>query len=329
MANYKFIDKSVLIDGKILVIADLHLGYEEMMRQQGVFIPKSQFRKIIEDLEKIFKEVDRENNKKIETAGKKQTTINKKNKDINGELRVGNFINKKGEGLGVIKINKNISEQGLSFNKKLKEIIILGDLKHEFSEATREEWKEVSELIDYLKKKTEKIILIRGNHDNYLMNIASRLGIEIKDFYTTENYAFIHGDKKAFVSKNDLSNNKTEKGCLNNNGGGFDLNNKKQDLLLDKKIKTIFLGHLHPAICIREGAKQETYKCFLVGKFKDKEIIILPSFFPLIEGLDVSRNDLENSNLAYDFDLKNFLVFIPAENSVLDFGKLKDVGRLS
>ena len=75
--------------------------------------------------------------------------------------------------------------------------------------------------------------------------------------------------------------------------------------------------------------KEEKYKCFLVGKWKNKEIIILPSFFPLIEGSDVS---IENTNLdeKFNFNLKNFEVYIPVPDSfeVLDFGKLGGVGRL-
>lgn len=232
--RYEFIDKAVYIrDLKILVISDLHLGYEESM---NIGIPRSQYKETIENLDKIF-----------EKTG------------------------------------------------KVKEIIILGDLKHEFSQASNQEWGETLRLVDYLKEKCEKVILIKGNHDNYLGIIARKKGISLEDFYIEGEFGFLHGNKQ-----------------------------KKE--VMEKKIKVIFLGHMHPAVSIREKAKKEIYKCFLRGRYKDKEIVILPSFFPLVEGQDVSIDD---TNLDFKLGLGNFEVFIPAENEVLDFGKLKNIGKLN
>ncbi|MBI4152597.1 metallophosphoesterase [Candidatus Woesearchaeota archaeon] len=42
---------------KILIINDLHLGYEEALQQKGVLIPKFQLREIITRLEQIFQKV--------------------------------------------------------------------------------------------------------------------------------------------------------------------------------------------------------------------------------------------------------------------------------
>lgn len=233
MDKYEFIGKSVFIrDKKILIISDLHIGYEESLQ---ISIPNLQYKIILKELEEIFKKTG-----------------------------------------------------------KLDKIIILGDLKHEFGKISGQEWKETSELISFLQKKTDKIILIKGNHDKMLEPIARNKNLEVKEIYINEEFGFLHG-------------------------------NKNYSEIMDKKIKLIFLGHLHPAISIRENVKQETYKCFLVGKYKNKEIIILPSFFPLVEGQDVL---IENTNLVYKFDLKNFKVFIPIEDKILDFGKVKAVGSL-
>ena len=38
----------------ILVIGDVHLGYEDAMTKQGVFMPRFQFKDTISHLEKIF-----------------------------------------------------------------------------------------------------------------------------------------------------------------------------------------------------------------------------------------------------------------------------------
>ncbi|MEK6820183.1 MAG: metallophosphoesterase [Nanoarchaeota archaeon] len=233
--KYKFIDKSVFFpQEKILVVADLHLGYEQALNEAGVFLPKHQFKEIMENMKKI-----------IEKTG------------------------------------------------KLKEIIILGDLKHEFGTISSQEWREVLEFLDFLQEKTEKIVLIKGNHDTILEPIAKRKNLEVKDFYIKKDVAFLHGHK-SFLE------------------------------VLDKKVKLLVMGHKHPAITIRENVKAETYKCFLVGKFKDKEIIILPSFFPLVEGSDVF---IEDTNLAFKFKFSGFKVYVVGDK-VYGFGKLKKVGKL-
>lgn len=246
--KYQLIDKAVWIEDEkeknngVLVFGDIHLGFEEMLNKQGVFVPREQYKKIINNLDKIF-----------------------------------SFLRLRG--------------------KKIKEIVILGDIKHEFGEINQQEWKEVLDFLDYLNEKIgEKgeIILIKGNHDNILPWIVKEK-VKVKDFYIKEENLFIHGDKEVKEFE-------------------------------DKKIKRMFLGHMHPAISIKKDIKKEIYKCFLVGKYKGKEIVILPSFFPLIEGSDVSFYD---TNLVYDFNLKKFEVFIPVNiNKILDFGVVEDVGRL-
>jgi len=44
-------------------------------------------------------------------------------------------------------------------------VVINGDLKHEFGRTTRQEWKEVSRLLDYFERKVKKIVVVQGNHD--------------------------------------------------------------------------------------------------------------------------------------------------------------------
>ena len=56
---------------------------------------------------------------------------------------------------------------------------------------------------------------------------------------------------------------------------------------------------------------------------KKKEVIIVPSFFPLIEGTDAREFDLR---FAWEFDLMNFEVKVVSSNlKVLDFGKLRKI----
>src|SRR3989344_7064562 len=285
--GYKFIGKSVWIPEEgALIITDLHIGYEEGLE---IAMPRSQYKEMIEDFDKIFEEIN-----KIENKNRDSNKINNNSKNNTRNLIINNkedrVINNLKSAEAIIINNKDVKKE----NNKIKEIIILGDLKHKLGEFSGQEWKETREFLRYLKEKTGKIILIKGNHDNFLAGIAVEEVVEIKDYYISGDIAFIHGDKKILEIE-------------------------------DKKIKTIFLGHFHPAIRLESGAKSEIYKCFLKGEWKEKEVIILPSFFPLVEGVDVSKED---TNLAYNFKLENFKVFIPAPDEALGFGKVKDVRRL-
>lgn len=240
--GYEFIDKSAYFhDGKILAIADLHIGYEEALNQAGIFIPRIQFSEMISELDRIFKKIG-----------------------------------------------------------KIKEIVICGDLKHEFGTISQQEWDETFKLIDYLKENCEKIILVRGNHDKILGRLSER--IEIHDCYLKNKICFIHGDKDFLFGK------------------------KQNTIEKDKKIKVIIIGHRHPAVIIADKYKKERYKCFLVGRYKRKEIIILPSFFPLVEGSDII-NPEENKLFIPESKLRNFSVYVVADKTY-NFGKLRRIGRL-
>jgi hypothetical protein len=233
----RFIDKSCYLENeRILVIGDLHLGYEQGLLEKGISIPPTGFKETMNDLGKIF---------------------------------------------------NNIGE--------IEEIVILGDLKHDFAGMEYREADNVLRVLEFLKGKCKKIVVIKGNHDNYVIGALKKEGIELVKYYEKGDILFMHGDKKVKIREG---------------------------------IKRIFLGHMHPAISIKKNVKEERYKCFLVGKWKNKEIIILPSFFPLFEGADIFED--KGEFLAYDFRLNEFDVYIVVgkDLEVLHFGKLKDVGKL-
>src|SRR3989338_9988496 len=127
-------------------------------------------------------------------------------------------------------------------------IIINGDLKHEFGTISETEWRQTLKFLDFLSAKTEKIILIKGNHDTILEPIAKKRNLEMVDEYaladakdhTSYEYYFCHGDK---IPKT----------------AAF------------KKAKTVIIGHEHPAIALKEDLRVEKFKCFLFGKYTDKE----------------------------------------------------------
>ena len=173
---------------------------------------------------------------------------------------------------------------------KPETIIINGDIKHEFGTISEQEWKYTLKLLDFLIGQCKKVILIKGNHDTILGPIANKRDIEIKEHCLINKVLIIHGNK-VFSEKKDYD--------------------------------TIIIGHEHPAVCIKEGARKERYKCFLKGKFKNKNLIAMPSFNLVTEGTDVIKEKILSPYLKQD--LSNFDVFVVGDK-VYRFGKLKDLG---
>ncbi|MCD6171909.1 MAG: metallophosphoesterase [Thermoplasmata archaeon] len=134
------------------------------------------------------------------------------------------------------------------FNPNL--LIINGDFKHEFGKNLRQEWNETKEILKFIAERTNAI-LIRGNHDNFLKTIASKMNVKLLDFYEIGDIKIFHGHK-------------------------------------DMEGKRKIIGHEHPSIGLRDkiGAIIKL-PCFMVNK----NIVVLPALSPLATGVDVSSAD--------------------------------------
>ncbi len=228
--NLEVIDLALYLRKEnILIISDMHLGYEEALNKQGILIPKFQFKETKE--------------------------------------RLINILNK----------------------IKPEKIILNGDFKHEFGTISDSEWKDALKMLDFLKENCNEIILIRGNHDIILEPIAKKRNLSTRLYYKINNYYICHGDE---IPSN------------------LDFNSAK----------IIIIGHEHSAITIRSKTRAELYKCFLVGKFKKKKLIVIPSFNLVTEGSNVLKEKLLSPFLQQD--LNNFDVYVVSDK-VYNFGKLK------
>ncbi len=181
-------------------------------------------------------------------------------------------------------------------SNKLKKIIINGDIKHEFGVISETEWRHTIRLLDFLLQYCEEIILIKGNHDTILGPIAKKRNIKIVDYLSIDDNLIMHGDKLA--------------------------DKLNIDKKLFKRINTIIIGHEHPAVSIRENARAELFKCFLLGKYKGKNLIVQPSFNLVTEGSDVLKDKLLSPFLKQD--LSDFEVYVVADK-VYKFGRIKNL----
>jgi hypothetical protein len=186
----------------------------------------------------------------------------------------------------MLRIEKAINKIGL---EKIKCIILNGDIVHSFSKHSLDEKYALKKILDFLKK-FGKIIIIKGNHDKILEMLVKN--VEFRKNLILGEILITHGDI-------------------------IDENSK------DKKIKIMIIGHEHPSIVLDSGLRQEKYKCFLKGKYKNKELIVMPSSNTLIEGSDVLKEKLLS---PYIKSIDSFQVYAIADE-IYDFGKISQLRK--
>lgn len=146
-------------------------------------------------------------------------------------------------------INKKMLDDLLILQEisKTRVLIINGDVKHEFS-------KELAEIFDLknffrkLKEFWEEIIIVKGNHDFFIENIAFSLRIPVfKRINIRNRFVITHGDKY------------------------YD----------DFKKRTFIIGNEHPFLKIRELNIEKPV--FLVNRY----LIVLPAFNTFLKGNNI------------------------------------------
>lgn len=221
---------------KVLVIGDVHLGYEEALAARGVLMPRFQFRDTIGRLEKIFSSI--------------------------------------GPGM-------------------LEAVVINGDLKHEFARVSEQEWREIIRFIDFLLAHASQVIIVRGQHDVKLSPVARKRGIVVVENIAINEKFVCHGD--AIPASGEF-----------------------------KKSKAVIVGDKHPAVSLSEGARSELYKCFLVGKWQDKKLVVMPSFNQVTIGTDILKEQFKSQFVKQG--LGSFDIYVAGEETYY-FGKVKNLAQ--
>lgn len=174
----------------------------------------------------------------------------------------------------------------------IKRVILNGDVKHEFGRIGKQEWRDVTRFIEFLKEKRVEIIAIKGNHDTCFGPLAEKLRIKEVQELRHKNILIVHGD-----------------------------------VIPKELLPIIIIGHEHPAITLQEGSKREKYKCFVKTRFKNSVVIAQPSCNLLTQGTDVLQEKLLSPLLAQIARAKVFIVD-DKTHDVLSFGKLNGLRRV-
>ncbi|NPA38551.1 MAG: metallophosphoesterase [Candidatus Nanohaloarchaeota archaeon] len=207
-----------------------------------------------------------------------------------GDLHLG--LEKYMRQQGVFVSKKQLKEIKLILNDLINKygkditLILNGDIKHDFGKYTYEDKKEIKNLLTYLSERIKHLVLIKGNHDNYLISIAEELGIELKESFETEKFFVFHGDK---------------------------------DLKFPER-KHVVMHHLHPSLTLKDevGAKLKI-PCFLVSKRHQYYRIIAPALSHYSPGMNVLH---WTSSKILDIRLEDYEVYAVDGEEIYFFGKL-------
>ena len=212
------------------VISDLHLGYESVLEDTGLHLPRIQNERIEENLERIVE------------------------------------------------------------RHKPQRFVILGDLKHEFSRNLAQEWSEVRRLLGVLMEQGE-VIVVKGNHDNYLATIASKLGVDLVEEYSLAGWTFAHGHE-------------------------------------DRPERPLVIGHEHPSIRLYdEVGGCVKMRCFV--HLPRQKVLVLPAFSPLAPGTDFTGITSEStfSPVLQRSDMSEARAIACSDIGLLNLGPLAKLPR--
>jgi putative SbcD/Mre11-related phosphoesterase len=164
-------------------------------------------------------------------------------------------------------------------------VIFVGDVKHEFGKPSAQEWVEVQDLLAFLIDGGIGVHVVRGNHDNYILAILNRLGIQLHDpMMQLDSTVLIHGDK---------------------------------DVQIPPETKTVIMGHEHPAVSSRDlSGSRYKFKCFLVGRHRKFKLVVMPALSPLSSGVGINETRPERllSPLLRATDIDTFTPIVVEEN---------------
>jgi len=234
-------EPALLINNKILVVADLHIGIESELREQG-----------------------------INTASQTQIMTNR-----------------------LITLCKKY---------KSKEIVLLGDIKHNIPSLTIQERKDVINFLETIQQ-YGIIHIISGNHDGNIQRITpTSITIHPSDGFILENIGFVHGHRWP-----------------------------SEEIM---RCEQIIMAHTHPTIMLTDRLEYKTFEpCWLKAKTiqdkledrypdsKESQILVTPAFNPLCGGISVNREGIMGP-IGKIIDVENTEVYL-LDGS--DLGKVKDI----
>jgi len=182
-----------------------------------------------------------------------------------------------------------------------KSIIVVGDIKNDFSTVEEDEFNELYEIIKFCKGHSVELLLIKGNHDNFIDRYRDPFKLKM---YTGEaefgDYFFFHGDKMPKLPK--------------------------------KKPKLMISGHEHPSIgIVNTAGRNERLRCFLFGSYNGIKLLVLPAISYFATGSDINLRPESTllSPILKKIDLGKAHAIAIGYGETIDFGTIDNLRKLN
>lgn len=210
-----------------------------------------------------------------------------------GDLHLGYESSLESEGMFLPRINVGSVRNALNVildEYEPERVVLLGDIKHDFRRSGYKAKEEVRDIIGLVSDAAETIV-IRGNHDNFLQNILSDIGLNALDHYDIMGYRLEHGHE-------------------------------------DSGIRPVIIGHEHPSVRIRgETGGNVKLQCYVVAK---EGVIVIPPFSPFASGNDLNRGgETPMAPALRGCDASEADIWAVSDMGLIHMGNLEDVRDLS
>lgn len=211
-----------------------------------------------------------------------------------GDLHLGYERALEQEGMYIPRINTESIRDALNdilCRYEPARVVLLGDVKHDFKRSGYEEKNEVRRIMGLLNEAAETVV-VKGNHDNYIQNIISDLGMLAVDHIDIMGFRLEHGH-------------------------------------VDSGVRPVIIGHEHPSVRI-PGAVGGGLKiqCFVHAR-KDG-VIVLPPFSPFSSGNDLvlDRNCVMAPALKAS-DFAHADIYGVTDMGIIRLGTLEELSDIS
>ncbi len=210
---------------------------------------------------------------------------------IIADLHLGleGVLESRGIAIPSLQVERIISEvEGIVAEFNPEELVVAGDLKHEFSRNLPEEWKDVRKFVERISGEV-RLRVVRGNHDNFLQSILSKYNIDFEDSVKIGEFYVVHGHR-------------------------------------DTDREKLIIGHEHPSIKIRHGGGLYSFRAFLHAVNNEKDVWVIPHFSPVLPGYNVIESGFISPVMS-PFSPEDVEVYA-IEDGVYFMGTLKILSEL-
>ena len=207
-----------------------------------------------------------------------------------GDLHLGYERALEDEGMYLPRINADSIRENL--NRILSKyepsrVVLLGDIKHDFRRSKYAVKEEIAEIIGLLTEAAE-VIVIKGNHDNFLQNTLSGMGLMAVDYVDIGGYRLEHGH-------------------------------------VDTGRRPVIIGHEHPAVKI-PGSGGEKIHCFVLAR--EEGVLVIPPFSPMSLGSDLLTEGTVMSPALRESDVGKAEIYGVSDMGIMDLGTLSDLEEM-